>query len=46
MPIPMQHMRELEAKQALWRKRGMNEHEMFDKAAIRQHIGSTVYEGA
>ena len=39
------HMRDLAAKQALWRKHGMDEHEMLDKAQIRQHIGSTVYEG-
>lgn len=40
-----QHLRELEAKQTLWRKYGMDDHEMLDKAAIRRHIGSTVYEG-
>jgi gamma-glutamylputrescine oxidase len=39
------HMRDLEAKQALWRQHGMDDHEMLDKAGIRQHIGSTVYEG-
>jgi gamma-glutamylputrescine oxidase len=39
------HMRELEAKQALWRRHGMDDHELLDKQAIRQHIGSTVYEG-
>ncbi|WP_249327618.1 NAD(P)/FAD-dependent oxidoreductase [Devosia litorisediminis] len=39
------HMRDLEAKQALWRKHGMDDHEMLDKDAIRRHIGSTVYEG-
>lgn len=39
------HMEELRAKQALWRRHGMDDHEMLDKAAIRQHIGSTVYEG-
>lgn len=39
------HMRELEAKQALWRRYGMDEHELLDAAAIRTHIGSTVYCG-
>ncbi|MCS6760429.1 MAG: FAD-binding oxidoreductase, partial [Candidatus Devosia euplotis] len=31
--------------QALWRKYGMNAHEMLDKDAIRRQIGSTVYDG-
>ena len=39
------HMRDLEAKQKLWRQHGMDDHEMLDKAGIRKHIGSTVYEG-
>ena len=39
------HMEELKAKQALWRRHGMDDHELLDKVAIRQHIGSTVYEG-
>ncbi len=38
-------MRELEAKQALWRRYGMDDHELLDKEAIRRHIGSDVYEG-
>ncbi|HEV7346496.1 MAG TPA: FAD-binding oxidoreductase [Devosia sp.] len=39
------HMDELRAKQALWRRHGMDDHELLDKQAIRQHIGSDVYEG-
>ncbi|GLQ57976.1 NAD(P)/FAD-dependent oxidoreductase [Devosia nitrariae] len=39
------HMQELEAKQALWRQHGMDDHELLDREAIRQHIGSTVYAG-
>ncbi len=38
-------MRELEAKQALWRKHGMDEHELLDKQAMREHVGSDVYLG-
>ncbi|MGI9335919.1 MAG: FAD-binding oxidoreductase [Gammaproteobacteria bacterium] len=38
-------MRELEAKQALWRKYGMDDHELLDKAAMRQHVGSDAYFG-
>lgn len=39
------HMRELEAKQALWRRHGMDDHEMLDGAGMRAHIGSDVYFG-
>jgi gamma-glutamylputrescine oxidase len=39
------HMEELTAKQALWRQHGMDDHELLDKQAIRQHISSAVYEG-
>lgn len=39
------HMRELEAKQALWRRHGMDDHEMLDRAGMRGHIGSDVYFG-
>ena len=39
------HMDELRAKQALWRRHGMDDHELLDRAAIRQHIGSDVYVG-
>ena len=38
-------MRELEAKQALWRKHGMDEHELLDKAGMRKHVGSDAYLG-
>lgn len=40
-----QHMRELEAKKALWQRYGMDDHELIDREAIRTHIGSDVYEG-
>ncbi len=39
------HMAELEAKQALWRRHGMDEHELLDRNAVRTHIGSDVYHG-
>ncbi|SMQ85710.1 gamma-glutamylputrescine oxidase [Devosia lucknowensis] len=39
------HMDELRAKQALWRQHGMDDHELLDRAQIRKHIGSDVYEG-
>jgi len=38
-------MRELADKQALWRRHGMDDHEMLDRDAIRRHIGSDVYAG-
>lgn len=38
-------MRDLEAKQVLWRRHGMDEHELLDKNAMRRHVGSDVYEG-
>jgi gamma-glutamylputrescine oxidase len=40
-----QHMRELEAKKALWQRHGMDDHELLDRQAIRKHVGSDVYEG-
>ncbi len=40
-----QHMRDLEAKKALWQRHGMDDHELLDRDAIRKHIGSDVYEG-
>lgn len=40
-----QHMRELEAKKALWQRYGMDDHELLDRDAIRTHIGSDVYAG-
>ncbi|MFT5172002.1 MAG: gamma-glutamylputrescine oxidase [Gammaproteobacteria bacterium] len=39
------HMRALRDKQALWRRHGMDDHELLDSAAIRQHVGSEVYCG-
>lgn len=38
-------MRELEDKQKLWRKHGMDDHELLDKDALRKHVGSNVYLG-
>ncbi|MEZ5931177.1 MAG: FAD-dependent oxidoreductase [Alphaproteobacteria bacterium] len=38
-------MRELEDKQALWRKHGMDDHELIDKQAMRRHVASDVYAG-
>ncbi|MDA0241075.1 MAG: FAD-binding oxidoreductase, partial [Proteobacteria bacterium] len=39
------HMRGLEAKQALWRQHGMDDHELLDREAIRRHVGSDLYAG-
>ncbi len=39
------HMRALEAKQTLWRRHGMDDHEILDKDSLRRHIGSDVYAG-
>src|SRR5690606_21994019 len=39
------HMRELEAKKALWARHGMDDHELLDKEQIRTHVGSEVYAG-
>jgi gamma-glutamylputrescine oxidase len=38
-------LRELEAKQALWRKYGMDDHEMLDREGVREHVGSDAYVG-
>ena len=38
-------MRELEAKQALWRQYGMDDHELLDREAMRRHVGSDAYIG-
>jgi gamma-glutamylputrescine oxidase len=38
-------MKAFEEKQALWARHGMSDHEMLDKAALRQHINSDVYVG-
>ena len=39
------HMRALEAKQALWRRHGMDDHEMLDRDGIRRHVASELYAG-
>ena len=39
------HMRGFEKKQELWRKHGMDDHELLDKDGVRQHVGSDVYCG-
>ncbi len=39
------HMRELEAKKALWERYGMHDHVMLDKAAMSKEVGSSVYAG-
>ena len=38
-------MRALEAKQALWRRHGMDEHELLDRAALAAHVRSPLYLG-
>lgn len=38
-------MKELEEKQALWRRHGIDTFEMLDKAALRAHVASDVYLG-
>lgn len=39
------HMRELEAKQALWRTHGMDDHELLDKEALQAYVKSDLYQG-
>lgn len=39
------HMQDLEAKQALWRRHGMDDHELLDAEGMRRHVGSNVYCG-
>ena len=38
-------MGELEDKQELWRRHGMDDHELLDKEAMRKHVGSDAYLG-
>ena len=38
-------MRALEAKQALWRRHGMDDHELLDRAALAAHVRSPLYVG-
>lgn len=40
------HLRELEARQKLWARHGMNDLVLLDKAGVREHIGSDTYTGA
>jgi gamma-glutamylputrescine oxidase len=39
------HMKEFEEKQALWRKHGMDDHEMLDATEVKAHVASDVYAG-
>lgn len=43
--LTAKHMRELGAKQALWRGHGLDNFEMLDRAAMRRHVVSDLYEG-
>ncbi len=38
-------MRELEARQRLWRRHGMDDFELLDRPALLRHVGSEVYVG-
>jgi gamma-glutamylputrescine oxidase len=38
-------MRELEEKQALWRRHGIDNFELVDKAGVRRHVASDAYAG-
>lgn len=39
------HMKELEARRALWSSYGINNQDMLDKEQLRDHIGSDRYQG-
>ncbi|RVD09858.1 MAG: FAD-binding oxidoreductase [Mesorhizobium sp.] len=39
------HMKELESKQALWRKYGMDDHQLLDREALRKLVNSGAYCG-
>ena len=39
------HMKELEARRALWASYGIHNQDMLDKAQLREHVGSDLYEG-
>ena len=43
--LDARQMRALEAKQILWRRHGMDDHELLDRAALRAHVGSELYFG-
>lgn len=38
-------VRELAAKQALWRSHGLDNFELLDRAGVRRHVGTDVYAG-
>jgi gamma-glutamylputrescine oxidase len=38
-------MRELEHHQALWRRFGMDDHELLDRQALRRHVNTDAYVG-
>ena len=38
-------MRELEEKQALWRRHGIDNFELLDRAGLRRHVASEAYAG-
>lgn len=38
-------MRELEDQQVLWRRHGMDEHELLDQQGVRRHVATEVYLG-
>lgn len=40
-----QHMKDLEAKQALWRRHGMDDHQLLDRAALGKLVTSDAYVG-
>lgn len=39
------HMRELEARQALWRRFGIDNQQMLDRAELKRHVNSDLYSG-
>jgi gamma-glutamylputrescine oxidase len=39
------HLRELEARRALWASYGIRNQEMLDQAALRDHVNSDLYKG-
>ena len=39
------HMRELEARQALWRSYGIDNFDLLDSSALQRHVASNVYKG-
>ena len=43
--LTARQMRELEAKQALWRSHGIDNFEMLDREGVRRHVAAEVYAG-